>query len=693
MVHSGVLPVYEKNTQEIYELAVAGRMSAREAAQATGRDVTTAYGWRKGGFKPYFCKYHEMGIPNEVTLSSDLMRLFGYYLAEGYSRSELDFCFGARENRLIEDVSDSMKRVFNVLPDSLTFTQNRCNVVYHKKPLAVFFAKYCGKGAHHKRLPSFFFELPKELFLSFLKAYIDGGGYEDRQGRLEVTSVSKQLIMDLNWLCRMHGIKSYVHSFVAPAGRTINGGKPLRETLAYRLGIGKTNNPFALEKKAPAQGLARIKRIVKKPFDGFVYDLCGCEEEAFFGGETPILLHNTNRINSIDEALRRPGRFDREIEIGVPSAKGRKEILQIHSRGMPLAKNVDMDYFASVTHGFVGADLESLTKEAAMKALRRYLPEINLEEETIPPEVLERLEVKRDDFASALKEIQPSALREVSVEVPNVRWEQIGGLEEVKSELKQAVEWPMKKPEAFRKMGIRPPRGILLYGPSGTGKTMLARAVATESEANFISIKGPQLVSQWVGESERGVRKVFKRARQVSPVVLFFDEIDSIAAVRGHGTDSNVTERMLNQLLTELDGIDQLKDVVFIAATNRPDLLDPGLLRPGRVDKVILVGAPDEVARESIFRVHTQDVPLDKEVSLPELAKMTQGYSGADIEGLVREASLIRLQKSSFVVSKVKKEDFLAAMEKIAASISEETHQAYSDFRKKLADFKPSYVR
>lgn len=364
-----------------------------------------------------------------------------------------------------------------------------------------------------------------------------------------------------------------------------------------------------------------------------------------------IVIAATNRVNSIDEALRRPGRFDREIEIGVPDKEGRMEILQIHTRGMPLAKDVDLDHFADITYGFVGADLTALAKESAMKALRRYLPEINLEEEKIPEELLEKMEVEKRDFEDALKEIQPSALREVMVEVPNVKWEDIGSLEEVKGQLKQAVEWPLKNPEAFKEMGIRPPRGVLLYGAPGTGKTLLAKAIATESQANFISIKGPELVSKWVGESEKGIRQVFKKARQVAPVVVFFDELDSIASARGYGNDSGVNERMVNQLLTELDGIESMKDVVFVAATNRPDLIDAGLMRPGRIDKIIEVKLPDEKAREEILKVHTRGVPLAKGTSLAEIAKRTNGFSGADLAGLIREAALLVMQEKMNMIT------------------------------------------
>ncbi|MFA6064727.1 MAG: CDC48 family AAA ATPase [archaeon] len=409
-----------------------------------------------------------------------------------------------------------------------------------------------------------------------------------------------------------------------------------------------------------------------------------------------IVMAATNRVNSIDEALRRPGRFDREIEFTVPDKKSREQILNIHTRGMPLVsegkEKVDLAYFASITHGFVGADLQALSKEAAMKALRRYLPKIDLEEETIPPEVLENLKITQQDFVEGLKDVQPSALREVAIEVPNIKWDQIGALESVKQELKQAVEWPIKNPQAFKEMGISPPKGILLYGPPGTGKTLLAKAVATESEANFISVKGPELLSMWVGEGERGVRKIFKKARQVSPCVIFFDELDAIAPKRGTEMGNNATERMVNQLLTELDGVESLTDVVFIAATNRPDLIDPALLRPGRIDKLIIVPAPDEVAREAILKVHTRNVKLDKDVSIKELAKKTKGYSGADLEGMVREAALIVLSQNNMKPGLISMKHFEEVLKKMNPTIDETSQRAYGEFKEKALDFRPSYV-
>jgi len=375
-----------------------------------------------------------------------------------------------------------------------------------------------------------------------------------------------------------------------------------------------------------------------------------------------IILAATNRPNAIDPALRRPGRFDREIEIGVPDKKGRLEIMQIHTRGMPLAENVRLEDIAAKTHGFIGADLQSLCKEAAMKALRRILPKINLEDEHIPQEILDELRVTKDDFETAQREITPSALREVYIEVPNVKWEFIGGLEEVKRELREAVELPLKNPEAFTKFGIRPVRGILLYGPPGTGKTLLAKAAATESEANFIAVRGPELLSKWVGESEKGVREIFRKARQAAPSIIFFDEIDAIAPGRtgGDSDGSRVSEKIVNTLLTEMDGVQNLKDVVVIAATNRPDIIDPALLRPGRFDKLIQIPQPDEAARRDILKVHSAKMPLDKDVDITELAKKTEGYSGADIEAFCREAGMEAMRDKD--VEKVSKKHFERAL-------------------------------
>ncbi len=359
-----------------------------------------------------------------------------------------------------------------------------------------------------------------------------------------------------------------------------------------------------------------------------------------------VVIGATNRPNAIDPALRRPGRFDREIEIGVPDRQGRLEILQIHTRGMPLADDVDLGRLADITHGFVGADLESLCKEAAMRALRRILPSLDLEAESIPAEVLNKITVTMEDFNEALKDVEPSAMREVLVEVPQVKWSDIGDLSEVKEELKEAVEWPLKYKELFDKTNASPPKGVLLYGPPGTGKTLLAKAVATESEANFISIKGPELLSKWVGESERAVREIFRKAKQAAPCIIFMDEIDSIAPVRGGGYgDSHVTERVISQLLTELDGLEELRDVVVIAATNRPDIIDPALLRPGRFDKLLYVPLPDRDARREIFKIHLGKKPVAEDVDIEKLVNATEGYTGADIAAICNNAMMIAIKE------------------------------------------------
>ncbi|MCA9487929.1 MAG: CDC48 family AAA ATPase [Nanoarchaeota archaeon] len=400
-----------------------------------------------------------------------------------------------------------------------------------------------------------------------------------------------------------------------------------------------------------------------------------------------IVVGATNRVNAIDPALRRPGRFDREIEISVPDKEGRLSILKIHSRGMPL-KDVKLENIAALTHGFVGADLESLTKEAAMNVLRKYVHKINLDDEEIPQEILEKLIVTPEDFEDALKVVRPSAMREVLVETPNVGWDDVGGLEKIKMDLKEAVEWPLKYPESFTRMGIRPSRGILLYGPPGTGKTLLAKAVAKESEANFIQVKGPSLLSMWVGKSEEGVRKIFERARQVSPCVIFFDEIDSLAGKRGssHDGGGRVTERVLNQMLSEMDGLEDLNEVLVIAATNRPDMLDPAILRPGRFDKILLVNAPEEKGRLNILNIHTKKMPLgdkdklftkdQRDKFLKELVKDTEGYSGADLEAVAREAALLALRED--INSKfVSKKHFEEALKKTKPSLTKSTIDTY----------------
>ncbi len=466
-----------------------------------------------------------------------------------------------------------------------------------------------------------------------------------------------------------------------------------------------------------------------------------------------IVIGATNRIEAVDPALRRPGRFDREIEIGVPDREGRFEILQIHTRNMPLEPDYSLDfiipalkalsenlkdngderykdieffidevrelekkeeikravenflpsdlkeelerelvremlrYIADQTHGFVGADIEALCKESAMKALRRVLPQIDLNEDTIPPEVLESVKVTFEDFRESLKEIDPSAMREVFVEIPKVTWDDVGGLDDVKREIVEAVEWPLRYPEKFRKFNIKPPKGILLYGPPGTGKTLIAKAVANESEANFISIKGSELLSKWLGESEKAVRKIFRKARQVAPCIVFFDEIDAIAQMRGIDEGSRAVERVVNQLLTEMDGLEDLDGVVVIGATNRPDILDPALLRPGRFDRLVYVRPPDKISRYAIFRIHTNGMPLADDVDLEELAEITDGYVGADIEAVCREAVLLALRED-MNAERIEMRHFMQAIRKIKPSITESMISFYEKFEERAKETK-----
>ena len=393
-----------------------------------------------------------------------------------------------------------------------------------------------------------------------------------------------------------------------------------------------------------------------------------------------IVIAATNRPDALDPALRRGGRFDREIEIGVPNKEGRLDIMKIHTRVMPITKDVDLKELADVTHGFVGADMEGLCKEAAMAALRRVTQQLNIDwraSERVPQEILGKLSVTKADFKDALKMVRPSAMREVLIETPKVKWEDIGGLENAKQEIMEAVEWPLKNPEAFKRLGIRPPRGILLYGPSGCGKTLLAKAVATESQANFICVKGPEVISKWVGESEKAVRDIFKKARQVSPCIVFFDEIDSIASKRGGSMDNKVTERVVDQILTEMDGLEEMTDVVVLAATNRPELLDSALLRPGRFDRFLLVPPPSEKMRLDIFKIQLQNMPVEKGITAVDLAKRTEGYSGADIEAICREAAMLALRED-IKAKIVKQEHFEAAMLKVKPSLSKREIEKYT---------------
>lgn len=397
-----------------------------------------------------------------------------------------------------------------------------------------------------------------------------------------------------------------------------------------------------------------------------------------------IVIGATNRPGALDPALRRPGRFDREIEISVPDKKGRHEVLQIHTRGMPLAPDVDLNRLSAMTHGYTGADLSALGRETAMKALRRYLPQINLEEERIPPAVLEKMEVTMDDFQGAYKEVTPTAMREVYIEVSTVHWEDAGGLDDVKQHLKEAVEWPLKTPEMFTRLGIRPPKGILMYGPPGCGKTLLAKAVATESEANFISIKGPEVFSKWVGESEKAIREVFRKARMAAPAVIFLDEIDSLTPRRGMGmSDSGVSERVISQLLTEMDGITTLQDIVVIAATNRPDMVDSAVIRPGRFDRLIYVPEPDEKSRLQVFKIYTKGMPINADVDLNQLTLMTKYYSGADIESLCREAAMHSLRRD-VNSSQITMKDFLDAMKEMGPSITPDMEKWYKSFMQQI---------
>ncbi|MEL6875431.1 MAG: AAA family ATPase, partial [Pseudomonadota bacterium] len=404
-----------------------------------------------------------------------------------------------------------------------------------------------------------------------------------------------------------------------------------------------------------------------------------------------VVIAATNRPEAIDEALRRPGRFDREIIVGVPDARGRREILGIHTRGMPLEAAVDLKELARTTYGFVGADLAALTREAAIEAVRRIMPKLDLESETVPPEVLDELVVQRHDFVEALKRVQPSAMREVMVQAPDVRWEDIGGLDDAQMRLKEGIELPMKNPEAFTKLGIRPAKGFLLYGPPGTGKTLLAKAAAREADANFIATKSSDLLSKWYGESEQQIARLFARARQVAPTILFIDEIDSLVPARGRGMgEPQVTERVVNTILAEMDGLEEMQSVILIGATNRPGLVDPALLRPGRFDELVYVSVPGKDGRRRILAIHTSKMPIAKDVDLDDIAERTERYSGADLEDLVRRAGLYALREFGGLVETVAMKHFEKALKDSRASVTPEMEEEYS---KMEASLKQSAMR
>ncbi len=393
-----------------------------------------------------------------------------------------------------------------------------------------------------------------------------------------------------------------------------------------------------------------------------------------------IVIAATNRVEAIDPALRRPGRFDREIEISLPDRDGRKEILQIHTRGMPVSEDVDLEDLAMLTHGFAGADLESLAKEAAMLALRRYMPEFDLDE-PLPRHIIEKMNVNEKDFMNAFREIEPSSMREIMVEIPEVNWEDVGGLEEIKEKLIDSVQRPLSEPEAFENMGITPPKGVLLYGPPGTGKTLLGKAVANECDANFISVKGPELLSKWVGESEKAVREIFKKARQTAPSIVFLDELDALAPERGRNEQNSVIDRVVNQLLTSLDGIDTTTGIIVLAATNRPDRVDPALLRAGRFDLRLLVPIPDFESRKAILKIHTKEMPLSKDINLSSLAAETESFVGADLRSLCREAGLCTMKKGK---KRVTMQEFFDGLSSISPSVDEDIIALYEELEKEM---------
>ncbi len=406
-----------------------------------------------------------------------------------------------------------------------------------------------------------------------------------------------------------------------------------------------------------------------------------------------VVMAATNIPNALDPALRRPGRFDREIEISAPDIEGRLNILKIHTRNMPLAEDVDLNELAQITHGFVGADLASLAKEAAMIVLRKLLPELKLDEdESIPQEVLDKIKISKADFLNALKVVRPSALREVLIQIPDIGYKDVGGLEKEKQEIIEAVEWPLKRRKQLSDLGIKPPKGVLLYGPPGTGKTLLAKAVAKESEANFIAVKGPELLSKWLGESEKAIREVFKKARQASPSIIFFDEIDAIASNRSSNDSNRNSEKVVNQLLTEMDGMEELNDIVVIAATNRPDVMDTALLRPGRFDRIVLVGVPDKKARESIFKIKLDKMSCASDVNLSKLVDKTDGYVGADIEAVCREAAMLELRENENA-KEITMKSFEKALEKVRPSANKDIQKAYAELQEKFSSARANEMK
>ena len=400
------------------------------------------------------------------------------------------------------------------------------------------------------------------------------------------------------------------------------------------------------------------------------------------GRDNVVVIGATNRRDAIDQALRRPGRFDRELEIGVPDKKGRGEILEIHTRDMPISDDFNLEWLLDNTYGFVGADISALVRESAMKALRRYLPEIDLDEEEVPPEVIEKMEVRMSDFQEAVREIEPSALREIYIEVPEISWDKVGGLEDVKERLKESIEWPLTMPEKFEHFGINPPRGIMLFGAPGTGKTLIAKAIANEAKANFITIKGPELISKWVGESEKAVREVFKKAKQSSPSIVFLDEFESIAGMRrsSSGDGSDVMNRVVNQLLSSMDGVEGMEGVIVVAATNRPEMIDPALMRSGRFERVLHIPPPDKESRVAILRIHAKDMPLGK-FKLDDIATRLDNYTGADIEAVCREAALIAMRDGKKTVTK---KHFDQATERVRPTVTEDMMQYYSKMEETL---------